>query len=71
MERTTRESNHATDEATTEMDDAALQAAQDAGRTALENIDSDEIDRLLGEIDDVLEENADAFVQKFVQVGGQ
>ena len=52
-------------------DDAQLKAAQDAGRTALENVDVMDIDALLDEIDDVLETNAEEFVDKFVQKGGQ
>lgn len=35
-----------------------------------EQLDSD-VDAVLGEIDDVLEENAEDFVRQFVQKGGQ
>ncbi len=35
------------------------------------NVDSDEIDDLLADIDDVLEENAEEFVMGFVQKGGE
>lgn len=31
----------------------------------------DDVDSILGEIDDVLEENAEEFVRSFVQKGGQ
>jgi ubiquitin-like protein Pup len=53
------------------VDDAQLRAAQDAGHAALENVDVEAIDTVLKEIDDVLETNAEAFVENFVQKGGQ
>lgn len=34
-------------------------------------VDTSEVDDLLADIDDVLEENAQAFVEAFVQKGGQ
>lgn len=35
------------------------------------NVDEDELTDLLDEIDDVLEENAEEFVQNYVQKGGE
>ena len=52
-------------------DDAQLKAAQEFGRTALDNVEVQGIDELLDEIDDVLEQNAETFVDNFVQKGGQ
>lgn len=38
---------------------------------SISSIDEDAFDDLLDEIDDVLEENAQAFVEGFVQKGGE
>ncbi|GAA0211623.1 MULTISPECIES: ubiquitin-like protein Pup [unclassified Aeromicrobium] len=45
-----------------------VDAAQDTERK--EKLD-DDVDSILGDIDDVLEENAEEFVRSFVQKGGQ
>lgn len=46
--------------------------AQKAGETATtQEIDTSGIDDMLKDIDDVLEQNAEAFVEGFVQRGGQ
>ncbi len=45
------------------------EASPEAGERK-EQLDSD-VDAVLGEIDDVLEENAEDFVRQFVQKGGQ
>ena len=51
-----------------EGDDAAAGSAELAkkGKTIKEDLDS-----LLGEIDDILEENAEEFVKSYVQRGGE
>ncbi|RYE79905.1 MAG: ubiquitin-like protein Pup [Myxococcales bacterium] len=45
-------------------------APQEAAAERKEQIDED-IDAILGEIDDVLESNAEDFVKSFIQKGGQ
>lgn len=45
-----------------------VDASQDTERK--EKLD-DDVDSILGDIDDVLEENAEEFVRSFVQKGGQ
>lgn len=45
-----------------------VDAGQDTERK--EKLD-DDVDSILGDIDDVLEENAEEFVRSFVQKGGQ
>lgn len=45
------------------------EASPEAGERK-DQLDSD-VDAVLGEIDDVLEENAEDFVRQFVQKGGQ
>ncbi len=47
---------------------AETTAPQDTERK--ETLD-DDVDAILGDIDDVLEENAEEFVRSFVQKGGQ
>ena len=54
-----------------ELTDAQLKAAQEAGQTALDGINDEDIDQILADIDDVLEVNAEEFVHNFVQRGGQ
>ena len=54
-----------------EMTNEELLTAQEVGKAALDNIDDEKLDDLLDEIDDVLEENAQEFVNAFVQKGGQ
>lgn len=49
-------------------DDAGPEAAQDTARK--EQLD-DDVDAILGDIDSVLETNAEEFVRGFVQKGGQ
>jgi prokaryotic ubiquitin-like protein Pup len=39
--------------------------------TTSSHVDTDEVDSVLDEIDDVLESNAEEFVKGFVQKGGQ
>ncbi len=52
-------------------DDEVVDAAPAAASTQhKEALDSD-IDAVLGEIDEVLEENAEDFVRQFVQKGGE
>jgi ubiquitin-like protein Pup len=46
----------------------SAEPAQDTERK--EKLD-DDVDAILGDIDDVLEENAEEFVRSFVQKGGQ
>lgn len=48
--------------------DAGLDPVVDTERK--EKLD-DDVDSILGDIDDVLEENAEEFVRSFVQKGGQ
>ena len=38
---------------------------------ASRRVDTDEVDKLIDEIDEVLEENAEEFVRGFIQKGGQ
>ncbi|MDQ6687572.1 MAG: ubiquitin-like protein Pup [Actinomycetota bacterium] len=45
-------------------------ADQDAATERKEQLDED-IDAILGEIDDVLETNAEDFVKSFIQKGGE
>ncbi|MDB5166279.1 MAG: Pup-like protein [Candidatus Saccharibacteria bacterium] len=71
MERITRSRSQADHEEADVMDDQELQAAQEAARANLDEIDLDEVDSLLEEIDDVLEKNATGFISGFVQVNGQ
>jgi ubiquitin-like protein Pup len=47
---------------------AEVETPQDTERK--EKLD-DDVDAILGDIDDVLEENAEEFVRSFVQKGGQ
>lgn len=62
----TSQSHHEEDEADKEA------VAQKAGETATaQEIDTSGIDDMLKDIDDVLEQNAEAFVEGFVQRGGQ
>lgn len=54
-----------------EQDEVETDTAPSAeGGERREQLDSD-VDSVLGEIDDVLEENAEDFVRQFVQKGGQ
>ncbi|WP_310963477.1 ubiquitin-like protein Pup [Nocardioides terrisoli] len=48
----------------------AAPAAEDTVAERKEQLDED-IDAILGEIDDVLETNAEDFVKSFIQKGGQ
>ncbi|MGJ9412344.1 ubiquitin-like protein Pup [Aeromicrobium sp. CF4.19] len=51
-----------------QVDTTEVDAAVDSERK--EKLD-DDVDSILGDIDDVLEENAEEFVRSFVQKGGQ
>lgn len=51
-----------------QVDTPPVDAAQ--GTERKEKLD-DDVDSILGDIDDVLEENAEEFVRSFVQKGGQ
>jgi ubiquitin-like protein Pup len=62
---------HRSSETEQVVDDEQLTAAQHAGQAALDSINEDDIDQVLADIDDVLEENAEEFVQSFIQRGGQ
>lgn len=54
---------------TTKRSDPEPQATENAENR--ESTLSDDVEEILGDIDDVLEENAEAFVRGFVQKGGQ
>lgn len=45
--------------------------ARAVGEAALSEVDEEALDKLLNDIDYVLEENAEEFVASFVQRGGQ
>jgi ubiquitin-like protein Pup len=53
-----------------ETEEQAEAAAQSDAAERKEQLDED-IDAILGEIDDVLETNAEDFVKSFIQKGGQ
>ena len=53
-----------------ETEEQAAAAAQNDVAERKEQLDED-IDAILGEIDDVLETNAEDFVKSFIQKGGQ
>ena len=53
-----------------EDDDVDENIAKNAGKAAVAS-NTEDIDKLLDEIDDVLSENAEQFVTEFVQKGGQ
>ncbi|MGN6252820.1 MAG: ubiquitin-like protein Pup, partial [Marmoricola sp.] len=53
-----------------ETEDAAQAAPQSDVTERKEQLDED-IDAILGEIDDVLETNAEDFVKSFIQKGGE
>jgi prokaryotic ubiquitin-like protein Pup len=55
---------------TSENEDQAEAAAQSDVAERKEQLDED-IDAILGEIDDVLETNAEDFVKSFIQKGGE
>ncbi len=71
MVQKSRETKSQKSEADAEVDQETLSAAQQAGKAALEGIDNEGLDRLLEDIDEVLEENAEEFVQGYIQKGGQ
>jgi ubiquitin-like protein Pup len=73
MERKTSEANHSRSKESEEhqLDDEALKKAKDLGETAVTHTDTEEIDDLLDEIDEVLESNAEDFVRGFIQKGGE
>lgn len=71
MIQKTREAKSTRTAEVDETDDTALKAAQEAGKAALEGVTDEDIDKMLTDIDDVLEENAQEFVEAFVQKGGQ
>jgi ubiquitin-like protein Pup len=48
----------------------AAQAETDAP-AATEKANTEEVDKLIGEIDEILEENAEEFVRSYVQKGGE
>jgi prokaryotic ubiquitin-like protein Pup len=53
-----------------ETEDQAQEASQSDVAERKEQLDED-IDAILGEIDDVLETNAEDFVKSFIQKGGE
>jgi ubiquitin-like protein Pup len=55
---------------TSETEEQQEAAAQSDAAERKEQLDED-IDAILGEIDDVLETNAEDFVKSFIQKGGQ
>jgi ubiquitin-like protein Pup len=63
--RTPRKSS---DDEQEQVETTEVDPAHDTGRK--EKLD-DDVDSILGDIDDVLEENAEEFVRSFVQKGGQ
>jgi ubiquitin-like protein Pup len=73
MERKTSESHQSRNNESEEhqLDDEALKKAKDLGDTAVTHTDTEEIDDLLAEIDEVLESNAEEFVKSYVQKGGE
>ena len=62
------EQQHRTPRKSTEDEEQVETTEVDAERK--EKLD-DDVDSILGDIDDVLEENAEEFVRSFVQKGGQ
>lgn len=62
------EQQHRTNRKSTEDEEQVETTEVDAERK--EKLD-DDVDSILGDIDDVLEENAEEFVRSFVQKGGQ
>jgi ubiquitin-like protein Pup len=70
MTQRTQEKNRSS-ETEQVIDDEQLTAAQHAGQAALDSINEDDIDQVLADIDDVLEENAQDFVENFIQKGGE
>lgn len=69
MVQKSRETSRTTEDQ--EVDERELAAAQQAGKTALEGVNDEDIDKMLAEIDNVLEDDAQTFVDSFIQKGGE
>ncbi|MGI8578232.1 MAG: ubiquitin-like protein Pup [Nocardioidaceae bacterium] len=61
---------HKTTRKSAEQDEAAETAPTDEATERKEKLD-DDVDAILGDIDEVLESNAEEFVRGFVQKGGE
>lgn len=64
------EHQHKSPKKSSESEEQTSHEAEGVDTERKERLD-DDVDSILGEIDDVLEENAEEFVRSFVQKGGQ